>query len=81
VAWPAAALLGLSFRLGLQLILDPEALPQALARLQRSPHTALPPAATLDDLRQQAEATQQRLGDSLRLGDRTAGRECCWCQY
>ncbi|HZG38636.1 MAG TPA: hypothetical protein VEZ50_08135 [Nodosilinea sp.] len=69
------ALLGLSFRLGLQLILDPEALPQALARLQRSPHTALPPAATLDDLRQQAEATQQRLGDSLRLGDRTAGRE------
>lgn len=60
-------LLGLSFRLGLRLMLDPEALPQALARLQRSQQVALSPATSLDDLRQQAEAAQQRVGEPLRL--------------
>jgi hypothetical protein len=62
-------LLGLSFRLGLRLMLDPEALPQALAQWQRSPPLTLAPAASLDDLRRQAEAAQQRLGDPLGLGD------------
>ncbi len=63
-------LLGLSFRLGLRLMLDPEALPQALAQWQRSqPLTLLAPAASLDDLRRQAEAAQQILGDPLGLGD------------
>lgn len=60
-------LLGLSFRLGLQLMLDPEALPQALAQFQRSQQVALSPATSLDDLRRQAEATQQRVGEPLRL--------------
>ncbi|MEA5450914.1 hypothetical protein VB780_20210 [Leptolyngbya sp. CCNP1308] len=60
-------LLGLSFRLGLRLMLDPEALPQVLARLQRSQQVALPPATSLDDLRQQAKVAQQRVGEPLRL--------------
>ena len=62
------ALLGLSFRLGLQLILDPDSLPQVLAPWQRSGAAPLPPATSLAELRQQAEATQQRLGEPLRLG-------------
>ncbi|MBE9111435.1 hypothetical protein IQ273_18685 [Nodosilinea sp. LEGE 07298] len=62
------ALLGLSFRLGLRLMLDPTALPQVLARLQRSQQVALPPATSLEDLRQQALAAQQRLGELLPLG-------------
>ncbi|MBW4480926.1 MAG: hypothetical protein KME14_00135 [Tildeniella torsiva UHER 1998/13D] len=60
-------LLGLSFSMGLQLMLDPEALPQVLARLQRSQQVALPPATSLDDLRRQAQAAQQRVGEPLRL--------------
>lgn len=66
-------LLGLSFRLGLRLMLNPEALPQSLVQVlaqgQRSPSLTLAPAASLDDLRRQAEAAQQRLGDHLGLGD------------
>lgn len=60
-------LLGLSFRLGLRLMLDPEALPQALARLTRSQPEALPPAISLEELRQQAAASQQQVGEPLRL--------------
>ncbi|MBD2112367.1 MULTISPECIES: hypothetical protein [Cyanophyceae] len=60
-------LLGLSFRLGLRLMLDPEALPQTLARLTRSQPEALPPAISLEELRQQAEASQQQVGEPLRL--------------
>ncbi|MBD2109817.1 hypothetical protein [Nodosilinea sp. FACHB-13] len=60
-------LLGLSFRLGLRLMLDPEALPQALARLTRSQPVALPPAISLEELRQQAEVSQQQVGEPLRL--------------
>ncbi|PZV04140.1 MAG: hypothetical protein DCF32_12745 [Leptolyngbya sp.] len=60
-------LLGLSFRLGLRLMLDPEALPQALARLQRSQSVALPAAIGLEELRQQATASQQQVGEPLRL--------------
>ncbi|MGG6239198.1 hypothetical protein ACQ4N7_11225 [Nodosilinea sp. AN01ver1] len=63
------ALLGLSFRLGLRLMLDPEALPEVLAQFQRSQQVALPPATSLEDLRQQAEAAQQRLGEPLPLGE------------
>ncbi|WP_156119613.1 hypothetical protein [Leptolyngbya sp. KIOST-1] len=63
------ALLGLSFRLGLRLMLDPEALPQVLARLQRSQQIALPPATSLADLRRQVAVAQQRLGEPLALGD------------
>ncbi len=59
--------LGLSFRLGLRLMLNPEALPQALARLTRSQPKALPPAISLEGLRQQAEASQQQVGELLRL--------------
>ncbi len=66
-------LLGLSFRLGLRLMLNPEALPQILAQVlaqgQRSHPLSLAPAASFDDLRRQAEAAQQRLGDHLGLGD------------
>ncbi|WOD39242.1 hypothetical protein [Nodosilinea sp. E11] len=64
----ALVLLVASFRLGLQLMLDPEAAPRVLA-WQRSPQVDLPPAATLEDLRHQAEAANQRLGDPLRLGN------------
>ncbi|MBD1918044.1 MULTISPECIES: hypothetical protein [Cyanophyceae] len=60
-------LLGLSFRLGLRLMLDPAALPQALARLTRSQPEALPPAISLEELRHQAEASQQQVGEPLRL--------------
>ncbi|MBE9158019.1 hypothetical protein IQ265_14465 [Nodosilinea sp. LEGE 06152] len=63
------ALVGLSFRLGLRLMLNPEALPQVLAQFQRSQQMALPPATSLEDLRRQAEADQQRLGEPLRLGE------------
>lgn len=59
-------LLGFSFRLGLRLMLDPEALPQVMARWQRSQQVVLP-TTSLDDLRQQAAAAQQRVGDPLRL--------------
>ncbi len=62
-------LLGLSFRLGLRLMLNPEALPQGLAQWWRSPPLTLSPATSLDDLQRQAEAAQQRLGDPLGLGD------------
>ncbi|MGB3309531.1 MAG: hypothetical protein WBG32_21305 [Nodosilinea sp.] len=62
------ALLGLSFRLGLRLMLDPTALPQVLAQFQRSQQVALPPATSLEDLRRQAAAAQQRLGERLPLG-------------
>lgn len=61
------ALLGLSFRLGLRLMLNPEAWPQVLAQLQRSQQVSLPPATSLEDLRQQTAAAQQRLGDPQRL--------------
>ncbi len=60
-------LLGLSFRLGLRLMLDPAALPQALARLTRSQPEALPPAISLEELRHQSEANQQQVGEPLRL--------------
>lgn len=60
-------LLGLSFRLGLRLMLDPAALPQALARLSRSQPAALPSAISLLELRQQAAASQQQVGELLRL--------------
>ncbi|MBD2234760.1 hypothetical protein [Phormidium tenue] len=60
-------LLGLSFRLGLRLMLDPAALPQALARLARSQPVNLPPAISLEELRQQAEASQQQMGEPLPL--------------
>ncbi|PSN12974.1 hypothetical protein C7293_17870 [filamentous cyanobacterium CCT1] len=63
------ALLGLSFRLGLRLMLNPDALPGVLAQFQRSQQVALPPATSLEDLRQQAEAAQQRLGEPLPLGE------------
>ncbi|MGB3135952.1 MAG: hypothetical protein WBB18_04010, partial [Nodosilinea sp.] len=64
------ALLGLSFRLGLRLMLDPEALPQLLAQL-RSQQQALPPLISLEDLQQQAAAAQQKLGEPIRLGEPT----------
>ncbi|HSM80495.1 MAG TPA: hypothetical protein VLS96_02360 [Nodosilinea sp.] len=69
------ALLGLSFRLGLRLMLDPEALPPALGRLYRSPPLALAPAITLDNLKQQAAAAQQRLGDPIPLGQTGEGQD------
>jgi hypothetical protein len=58
-------LLALSFRLGLRLMLDPQAIPQGWARLQQSQPVKLPPARTLDELQRQAEANQQRLGVPL----------------
>ncbi|MBE9136041.1 hypothetical protein IQ254_02290 [Nodosilinea sp. LEGE 07088] len=58
------ALLVLSFRLGLRLMLDPQAVPQGWARLQ-SQSVSLPPATTLDELRRQAAAEQQQLGVPL----------------
>ena len=65
-------LLGLSFRLGLRLMLDPaatlEGWPQVLAHWQRSPQAALPPATTLEELEQSLENSQQ-LGEPLRLGE------------
>ncbi|MFQ4137856.1 hypothetical protein PGN35_016180 [Nodosilinea sp. PGN35] len=60
-------LLGFSFRLGLRLMLDPEALPLVLARFQRSQQVALPAATSLEDLRQQAQAARQQVGEPLRL--------------
>ncbi|WP_017302130.1 hypothetical protein [Nodosilinea nodulosa] len=60
-------LLGLSFRLGLRLMLNPEALPQVLARLQRSQQAPLPPATSLADLRRQAAAAHQQVGEPQRL--------------
>lgn len=65
-------LLLLSFRLGLRLMLDPEAMPR-LAQFQQTRSAKQAPTATLDDLRQQAVANQQRLGDPLFLGK--PGRE------
>ncbi len=65
-------LLGLSFRLGLRLMLDPAATleewPQALAQWQRSPQSALPPATTLEEL-EQALGGSQQMGEPLRLGE------------
>ncbi len=65
-------LLGLSFRLGLRLMLDPAATleewPQALAQWQRSPQAALLPVTTLEELDQTLEDNQQ-LGEPLRLGE------------
>jgi hypothetical protein len=62
------ALLGLSFRLGVQLMLDPAAAPPLLSRWVRSPQLARSAPVTLKELRQEATAAQQRLGEPLPLG-------------
>ncbi|MGB3199679.1 MAG: hypothetical protein WBA99_02185, partial [Nodosilinea sp.] len=62
-------LLGLSFRLGLGLMLDPTALPQVLTQFQRSQQGALPPAITLPDLQRQVAAAGQQIGEPLPLGN------------
>ncbi len=60
-------LIGLTFRLGLRLMLDPEALPQGLALLPRSQPVTLPATPLTDLLEQMAQ--QQRLGEPLAVGD------------